>query len=53
MHITADTQDPDTVYVQNYSLWKSIDGGAKFQRIPTPHGDDHALWIDPANNSSG
>ncbi len=50
MHITADTQDPDTVYVQNYSFWKSIDGGATFGRIPTPHGDDHALWIDPNDN---
>ncbi|HET9016466.1 MAG TPA: glycosyl hydrolase, partial [Thermomicrobiaceae bacterium] len=50
MHITADTQDPDTVYVQNYSLWKSIDAGANFTRIPTPHGDEHALWIDPEDN---
>ena len=50
MHITADTQDPDSVWIQNYSLWKSIDGGASFDRIPTPHGDDHALWIDPQNN---
>ncbi len=50
MHITADTQDPDTVYVQNYSFWKSIDGGASFEAIPIPHGDDHALWIDPNNN---
>ena len=50
MHITADTVDPDTVYVQNYSMWKSIDGGASFEAIPIPHGDDHALWIDPKNN---
>lgn len=50
MHITADTQDADTVYVQNYSFWKSIDGGASFDSIPTPHGDDHALWIDPNDN---
>jgi photosystem II stability/assembly factor-like uncharacterized protein len=47
MHITADPQDPDTVWIQNYSLWKSIDAGATFTRVPTPHGDDHALWIDP------
>lgn len=47
MHVTADTQDSDTVYVQNYSLWKSIDAGRSFSKIPTPHGDDHALWIDP------
>ncbi len=50
MHITADTQDPETVYVQNYSFWKSIDGGSSFEAIPIPHGDDHALWIDPNNN---
>ena len=50
MHITADTQDPDTVWIQNYSLWKSIDSGKSFDRIPTPHGDDHALWIDPNDN---
>ena len=50
MHVTADTQDPDTVYIQNYSMWKSIDGGASFQTLPTPHGDEHALWIDPSDN---
>ncbi|HEX7101726.1 MAG TPA: glycosyl hydrolase [Nitrolancea sp.] len=49
LHITADPQDADTVYIQNYSLWKSIDAGASFSQIPTPHGDDHALWIDPHN----
>ena len=50
MHVTADTQDPDTVYIQNYSLWKSVDAGASFETMPTPHGDEHALWIDPADN---
>ncbi|MCK6449306.1 MAG: glycosyl hydrolase [Alphaproteobacteria bacterium] len=49
MHVTADPQDPDTVYVQNYRLWKSIDAGRTFLQVPTPHGDDHALWIDPKN----
>ena len=49
MHITADPKDPDTVWVQNYSLWKSTDGGATFQRVTTPYGDEHALWIDPNN----
>ena len=47
MHVTADPRDPDTVYVQNYRLWKSIDAGRTFLQLPTPHGDDHALWIDP------
>jgi photosystem II stability/assembly factor-like uncharacterized protein len=49
MHVTADPCDPDTVYVQNYRLWKSIDAGRTFLQVPTPHGDDHALWIDPRN----
>ena len=49
MHVTADPCDPDTVYVQNYRLWKSIDAGRTFLQVPTPHGDDHALWIDPNN----
>lgn len=50
MHVTADPRDENTVYVQNYSLWKSIDGGATFHRMPGPHGDDHAIWIDPNDN---
>ncbi len=49
MHVTADPCDPDTVYVQNYRLWKSIDAGKTFLQIPTAHGDDHALWIDRKN----
>lgn len=50
MHVTPDPTDPDTVYVQNYRLWKSIDAGRTFLQIPTAHGDDHALWIDPRNS---
>ena len=50
MHIFADTQDPDTVHVLNLSMWTSTDGGEHFTEIATPHGDNHALWIDPADN---
>ncbi|MCY4465079.1 MAG: glycosyl hydrolase [Chloroflexi bacterium] len=50
MHITADTQDADTVYVQNYGCWKSTDAGDSFEQMPTPHGDEHAMWIDPDDN---
>ena len=49
MHIFADPQDPDTVYVNNLRMWKSIDGGSAWNEITTPHGDNHALWIDPAD----
>ena len=47
MHIVADPQDGDTVYVLNLKFWKSIDGGRTFTAIPTQHGDNQDLWIDP------
>ncbi|TVR75904.1 MAG: glycosyl hydrolase [Sphaerobacteraceae bacterium] len=49
MHVVADPVDADTLWVMNGALWKSIDGGASFFSVPTPHGDNHDLWIDPAN----
>ncbi len=50
MHIYADPQDADTVYVLNLDMQKSTDSGKSFTAIPTPHGDNHDLWIDPTNN---
>ncbi len=47
LHIFADPQDSDTVYVNNLKMWKSIDGGKEWEEITTPHGDNHGLWIDP------
>ena len=49
MHIIADPQDPDTVYVLNVNFHKSTDGGRTFNKIKVPHGDNHGLWIDPKN----
>ena len=46
-HIFADPVNADTVWVLNYSLWRSIDGGRTFEEISAPHGDHHDLWIDP------
>ena len=48
-HVFADPGHADTVYVTNLAMWKSTDGGASFTEIMTPHGDNHDLWIDPAN----
>ena len=48
-HVFADPQDADTVWILNYQCWKSVDGGRNFNRVTTPHGDDHDLWIDPRN----
>ncbi len=48
-HVFADTHDPNTVYILNLSAWRSVDGGATFTQLTTPHGDNHDLWIDPNN----
>ncbi len=50
VHLTADPVDGDTVYVNCYKFWKSIDAGKNFTEIDTPHGDNHDLWIDPQDN---
>ena len=46
-HVVADPTDANTVWVMDQDLWRSIDAGVTFQRVPTPHGDNHDLWIDP------
>ena len=48
--VTADPQDENTVYVMNLGVYRSIDGGKSFGRMRVPHGDTHALWIDPKDN---
>lgn len=48
-HIRADPRDPDTLWVLNFEIWKSIDGGKSWQVKAGPHADYHDLWIDPAN----
>nr|WP_299214552.1 glycosyl hydrolase [uncultured Allomuricauda sp.] len=51
MEIFADPQDENVVYVLNAPVTKSIDGGKTFAPLPTPHGDNHHLWINPYDNS--
>ena len=50
MEIFADPQNENVVYVLNAPVMKSIDGGTTFKPLPTPHGDNHHLWINPNNN---
>ncbi len=48
--IYADPLDKETVYCLNTGFYKSTDGGKTFETtIEVPHGDNHDLWIDPAN----
>ncbi len=50
MHVFADPNDADTVYVLNAPFLKSVDGGKTFTRVDVPHGDNHYLWINPDNS---
>jgi photosystem II stability/assembly factor-like uncharacterized protein len=47
--VTADPKEPETVYVQNTSIYKSTNGGKNWTAIKgAPGGDDyHQLWINP------
>ena len=47
--IVADPQNADVIYCLNVQFWKSTDGGVKFSQVNNPHGDNHDMWIDPAN----
>ena len=47
--VIADPKARDTVYVLNVNFHKSTDGGKTFRQLRPPHGDNHDLWIDPAN----
>jgi len=49
IHVFADPKNPDVVYVLNVRMFRSIDGGKTMTRVMVPHGDNHALWIDPTN----
>ncbi len=50
--IVADPVERDRVYALDTFTHVTEDGGASFSRVPikNKHVDDHALWIDPANN---
>ena len=45
--VYADPKSPDTLYVVNTGLFRSVDGGKNFALLPARHGDHHGLWIDP------
>ncbi|MFT7678435.1 MAG: photosystem II stability/assembly factor-like uncharacterized protein [Planctomycetota bacterium] len=47
--IYADPVDEEALYVVNVQFHHSKDGGKSFQTIRTPHGDNHDMWIDPAD----
>jgi hypothetical protein len=50
MHIIADPNDEDELWVMNSFAMKSIDGGKTFTGIKRSHVDHHHLWINPKNS---
>lgn len=46
----VDPIHPDVVYVGDENWFQSTDGGKTFRREPTPHGDNHDIWINPKNS---
>ena len=52
IHIKADPQNADIVWVLNAPLMKSIDGGKTFKTRSAPHGDHHDMWFNPKNSAN-
>ena len=52
MHIFADPNDEDTVFILNSGMYKSIDGGKSVSSIRGTHGDFHNLWINPDDSKN-
>lgn len=50
MHIIADPNDEDELWVMNSFAMKSIDGGKTFEGIKGSHVDHHDMWINPNNS---
>jgi photosystem II stability/assembly factor-like uncharacterized protein len=46
----VDPNNADLVFVGNEDWFRSTDGGKSFKDEPTPHGDNHDVWINPKNS---
>ena len=47
--LEADPADRNTLYILNFRLMRSTDGGRALESVPETHADHHDLWIDPSN----
>lgn len=48
-NVEVDPKNPDVLYVMATGYYKSTDGGKEWQRMRSPHGDNHDMWINPEN----
>ncbi|HJP97551.1 MAG TPA: hypothetical protein VJ862_03205 [Rhodanobacteraceae bacterium] len=49
MRVFVDPKNANTIWMPNVQLLVSHDGGKTIKQVPTPHGDNHALWFNPSN----
>ncbi len=47
--VFVNPKDENEVYVTELNLHHSTDGGRTFSNLPSKHGDDHIVWINPDN----
>lgn len=47
MRLEGDPDNPDTIWVLNSQIYKSVDGGRTFSRVNVVHPDEHDIWINP------
>lgn len=48
MHIQAHPTEKESVYIMNAPVLQSTDGGKTFVNMRAPHGDNHQIWVNPA-----
>ncbi|WP_129652433.1 WD40/YVTN/BNR-like repeat-containing protein [Flagellimonas olearia] len=51
IHVIADPNDEDEIWVMNSFAMKSIDGGKTFSGEPFTHVDHHDMWINPNDSN--
>ncbi|MEJ7812838.1 MAG: hypothetical protein WKG32_20660 [Gemmatimonadaceae bacterium] len=49
--LAADPTNADVVYAGAEGFFKSTDGGKTFRSMPTPHGDNHDMWVSPRDGN--
>lgn len=48
----ADPSNADVVFAGAEGFFKSTDAGKTFTRMPTPHGDNHDIWVNPHDSNA-
>ncbi len=48
-NLRVDPKNPEILYSLATGYYKSEDGGKNWKRMSSPHGDNHDMWINPAN----